>query len=212
MAEIVTTKDNAIATVKTDFYNDQEREYRILTLLQTCLGVIILTTIIFIVIHYPKPVFFNTNDSFQLFQEDSLDIPQFNDAEVLNWIIVTMRELFTFNYINVDQTLEVAQNFFDSRGLQGFYNLIKSNVNFQQVKNNRLIVTNSPLRSPNIVNSQVSGGRYIWEVNLPLRISFENSTFSNSITLNLKMYIVRVPNTEAESGIKITDFQPNITN
>ena len=205
---ILDTNEECLNVVeRQDYQKDYVPQKKIIIGMQIALCLILVGMFSYVFITYPQPAFFALTGEDQLFVEAPLNEPQLSDAQILNWVTAIGHDLFTFNYNNVDRNLENVANYFDRRGWQGFVDFLKQGPQIQRVKNDKLIVSSKPLRSPLLLKEIVSEGRYIWHIQAPILLVFENVNSSTQVNVTLDVFITRVPSTESSIGIKITSFK-----
>ena len=188
-----------------------EKDYKSFLVTIVCLQIIfILLAVGFIYYQFkliPEPVFFLANKYEQITESTPLEQPSMSNAEVINWITEAMRKTFSFNYKNIETRLLEAKPYFDERGFNKFLEILKKDLNIENVIEKKLIVSGRALEPPRIVREGIVNGRYTWQVILPFIIRYENEINNNILKPQFNIYVWRELEYTVPVGISITNFE-----
>ena len=118
---------------------------------------------------------------------------------------------YTFNYVNYRKALQDVRIYFTKDGYQYFLKALKDSNNLDAVIEKKMIVSAKPTGSPTILNKGVAkegpnAGVYLWYVEMPMEIYFQNESTPIRQSIILNMIIARVPTLDSPSGVGITSF------
>lgn len=204
----------ATDTIDVGLQKNYKADYATTIVILILMQIALLAALIFFTFYQvesaPRPVYFPAAANKQVIKPVPLDEPALNSAAILNWATEAVRVSFSFNYRSIQVHLAKVMPYFDQRGLDKFFSVIKADPNCSLVVADKLIVSIAVREAPKIVKEGKIENRYVWRVLLPMSIRYENATILRRADINIDMYIWRVPETESPIGIKITNLRVEI--
>lgn len=190
-------------TLHDNFYRDS---FNKVIMLITCIlaAIVLLASFsIYLYIEKPRPVTFYVNDGFRVQPKVSLEDPYVSAPDMLQWVNDVFSKVFNLDFIHYDEQLSAVRQYFTADGWRVFLNQVNNYASKDMVVNGRLFVTATPTGAPAIFRKQVLTGRYIWQVNVPLSITYTGGVSVRTNTMTLQVLVVRVPTDNNLSGLAI---------
>lgn len=128
---------------------------------------------------------------------------------LLNWCMVAVTNAYTIDFLNYEKSLDKLSEFFTKNGYQQFKNSLKASGRLKDIIDNKLIASAVVVDSPVILNEGKLGNNYLWDIQLPITITYQGASvdvYKQWLAVNL--VVKKVPTSEAKKGIgieKITD-------
>ncbi|MFN7097465.1 MAG: DotI/IcmL/TraM family protein, partial [Gammaproteobacteria bacterium] len=213
------TKQDALELVRlrNDFYRDNYRRLIAILLLLLVLMFAMSYWIYYLTSHRPAPRYFATNTAGGLIPLVPLGQPSMSDVALLNWANRAAQAAFTFNYVQLNQQLELAKDtYFTDTGGDAFMTALTNSGDLDAVTQGKFIVTSNASSAPEILargnmNAGTYKGHYAWVVSVPLQINYESvlENVASHRNINVQMTIVRTtvlidntaPNVDGLQGI-----------
>lgn len=198
----------ALVTLRDQFYRDGFHRIVLAFILSVASSAALLGMILYIWTHPPIPRYFPVSDAGRITRIQPLDKPKefSNDSTILQWTTKSAIASYTFNYVNYMQELQAASIFFTPRGWDNFLDALVSSNNLEAIKVRKFIVNAEAYGVPKIRRKGVMRGRYAWEIELKLMVTFRNEEAFNQQKLNIIMKIQRISSLNSPSGIGIDQF------
>lgn len=200
--------NNAIELVRmrNEFYRDNYR--RVLAILLFALMIIFLLVgaLVYVVTHPPAPKYFATNTSGRIVPLVPLDQPNLSTASLLQWANTAAVAAFTYNFVNFRAELQAASEFFTPEGWQAYLESLRTSNNLVAVRAKQLVVSAVATGAPVITQQGVVGGRYTWQVQMPMLVTYESPSQVTQQSLMVNMVITRVSTLDSPRGIGIAQF------
>ncbi len=196
-----------LVNLRNNFYRDNYRR-----LMLVCLGLIALTgSLIFWGLYErsnkPPAQYFATTYDGKLIPLIPLSQPSLTDNALLQWVTEAATASYTFNYVNYRKALQDVRIYFTKTGYQFFLKALSDSNNILAVQSKKLIVSAAPTGAPTILKEGVYNNEvYIWDVQLPMEITFRGATDIIRQNVILNMRITRVPTLESPSGVGIATY------
>lgn len=195
------TKKDALELVRlrNDFYRDNYRRLIAILLLLLVLMFAMSYWIYYLTSHRPSPRYFATNAAGGLIPLIPLGQPSISDIALQSWSVRAASAAFTFNYIQLNQQLEVAKDtYFTDTGGTAFMDALTSSGDLDAVTQGKFIVTSQPTGAPEILargamNTGAYKGHYAWVLRVPMQVNYESvlENISSHRNINVQMTIVR---------------------
>ena len=128
---------------------------------------------------------------------------------LLNWCMVAVTNAYTIDFLNYEKSLERISEFFTQNGYKQFKNSLNASGRLKDIIDNKLIASAVVVDSPVIINEGKLGNSYMWNIQLPIAITYQGESvevYKQWLAVNL--LVKKVPTSEAKKGIgieKITD-------
>lgn len=142
-----------------------------------------------------------------------LSKPNVDQAEIANFSLEAIRKLNTYDYINWVSQLNEAQFYFSSQGWKKYDEELQRVDTLKAVQARRMIVAVRPTGDVRLVKEgKTSAGIYVWQVEVPVRVSYTAHVDSsgqggNAQIGKVTLTISRVPTTENPRGIAIQVYK-----
>lgn len=133
-----------------------------------------------------------------------LERPIQSTNEVLSWATDAIVQAYTLSFANYQQQLSDYRNLFTEPGWAGFEQALENNKILDTVIKQKLVTRAVPAGAPVIVSQGITqGGRYGWQIQLQLIVTYESASGRNSQTINVDALVVRRPESENPRGLGI---------
>jgi intracellular multiplication protein IcmL len=76
----------------------------------------------------------------------------------------------------------------------------------EMVETNQQVLTAAPRSAPVLIKEGLVNGRYQWQVELPIVVTYQAGSQTRSDSLLLTLLIVRVPKLESPNGVGIEQW------
>jgi intracellular multiplication protein IcmL len=194
-----------LVKLRSNFYRDSYRKV-VMALLGAIVAIIILVgVVLFLVVSKPTPKYFATTDSGRIIPLIPLNQPNLSENNVLQWASKALISVYSFDFLHYQRSFQQNRQYFTAAGWQSFMNALEAAKTIETVKDRRLIVSAVLNGAPIISNQYVIGGRYTWEAQIPVLISYQGTTsYSDNLIVTLK--IQRVSTLDNKYGIGITEI------
>ncbi|MGD9153602.1 MAG: type IVB secretion system apparatus protein IcmL/DotI [Gammaproteobacteria bacterium] len=194
-----------LVKLRSNFYRDSYRKVTAALLGAIIIIIALAGIVIFLIVSRPTPKYFATTDSGRIIPLIPLDQPNLSESNVLQWASQALISIYSFDFLHYQRSFQENRKYFTASGWQSFMNALEQAKTIQTVKDQRLIVSAVLNGTPIISNQYIIGGRYTWEAQIPLLISYQGTnSYSDNILATLK--IQRVSTLDNQYGIGITEI------
>lgn len=171
---------------------------------------ILFTLVCFISLYFiaasKPPTVFNTWDGKQSHVLTTINEPILSSDKIQNWSNDALKNIFSFNFYNMDRKMAQNSVYFTPEGWSAFQNALASSEVLKNVREKSLEVWLTPLGSAKVVNRYVTGDYIIWSVEMPAIITYRGAAPVQSSRVLISTTIIRVPTTENPNGIEISQI------
>lgn len=189
------------------FYRDGYRNLVKIAILEgMAIVALILALAITIAVSRPQDRFFATTADGRLIRMVPLDQPNMNDAALISWAARAGSDVMTFGFHDYQRRLQESSSYFTRRGWQSFTEALDRSRVMEGVQQAQRVVTAAPKSAPVIEQQGFVDGIYRWVVNLPLIVTYQSGTATQSDTVNVQLVIVRVSTLDSASGVGIQQW------
>lgn len=190
------------------FYRDNYRRALFVLSVLVLINTILFVSIVYRYLHPQEPQYFATNPQYQLIKWRPLSDPDVSDRYVLQWVANAVQQAFALDYIHWRSQLQNASVNFTPNGWSWFIKALTSSGDLETLTKLNMVSNIEVTGAPRILNSSVLQGRYVWQVQLPMMITYTNPTMPKTINLPLKvvLMVVRVPVQDNPHHIAINQF------
>ena len=193
--------------VRNEFYRDG---YRSLLRLAVMQGIAILGLLgamyLVIQVHQPENRYFATTEDGRLVPMVPLNQPNLSSPALMSWVAQATTEVMTFGFNDYRRRLQEASRNFTRRGWESFTQALQKSRIIEMVEANQQVLTAAPQGAPILVSEGLVAGRYQWEVELPMILTYQSGSKSRSDKLLVTLVIVRVPRLESPNGVGIEQW------
>lgn len=197
-----------LVLMRNAFYRDNYQRARFALILAVLLNLFLLAAVVYKYLNPPEPQYFPTNPKYQLIQWHPLSDPIMNNNQVLQWTVQAVRQAFSLDFIHWRDQLQQASSNFTPSGWHWFLRAFKKSGNLTSLVNLSMVSNASITGSPVIQLQEVLNGRYIWEIELPVMVSFTNIKRTINMPLKVTVIVERVPVQSNPQRIAINQFLP----
>lgn len=193
--------------VRNEFYRDG---YRTLLRLAIMQGFVILGLIVsfYVMVQNSKPenLFFATTEDGRLVPMVPLNEPNLSAPALMSWTAQAATEVMTFGFNDYRRRLQEASRNFTRRGWESFTQALQRSRIIEMVEQKQQVVTAAPLGAPIIVSEGLTAGRYQWQIQVPLVLTYQSGAMTRSDKLLVTLVVVRMPRLESPNGIGIEQW------
>lgn len=197
-----------LVVLRNQFYRDN---YHKMMIVAWGLFVIIVALVGYIFVQkeaQPKPTFFATENTGRLVEITPLNQTNFlSDNAVVAWGVEAATASYTFNFANYREALQNLREYYTQKGFNDMLNALKNSTNLAAVKKKKFVVSAILDGEPKVLKKGVSSkGIYIWQVQVPIRITFQNNKQVIDQKSLITMLITRISTLETPKGIGVNQF------
>jgi intracellular multiplication protein IcmL len=197
----------AKVVVRNEFYRDGYRNLLRLALIQS-LVIIGLIGVLFAIVQSRQPEnrFFATTEDGRLVPMVPLNEPNLSAPALMSWTAQAATEVMTFGFNDYRRRLQEASRNFTRRGWESFTQALQRSRIIEMVEASQQVVTAAPKGAPIIVSEGLSAGRYQWQIQMPLVLTYQSGSRTRSDSLLVTLVVVRVPRLESSNGVGIEQW------
>ncbi|MAQ70802.1 MAG: type IV secretion protein IcmL [Alphaproteobacteria bacterium] len=200
-------KGLASVIVRNEFYKDGYRALRTLALIQGAIILVLIFVLFFVFTTKDTDyVYFATTEDGRLVPMTALNEPNLSKPALMSWVAQAATETMTFNFRDFRKSLQEASRHFTRQGWASFTQALQNSGIIETVQNNKQVVSAAPLSAPVIVQEGIVDGRYQWNVEMPMTVTYEAGSQSRSDTFLIRFVVVRVPKLESPNGVGIEQW------
>lgn len=193
--------------VRNEFYRDGYRSLLRLAMLQGIVILGLLGAMYFVIqVHQPENRYFATTEDGRLVPMVALNEPNMSTPALMSWVAQAATEVMTFGFNDYRRRLQESSRNFTRRGWESFTQALSRSRIIEMVEANQQVVTAAPQGAPIIVSEGLVAGRYQWEVQMPLILTYQSGARTKTDNLLVTLIIVRVPRLESPNGIGIEQW------
>lgn len=165
-----------------------------------------LSFLIFFMNQIVPPVYVPVDNEMRYFPPTPLNLHDKSDSDIQTYTMTSIKDLFSYDYINYNEQLLKHQNKFTSNGWKSFIENMKKSFILDSVQENKWISSFKNTNPPKIVKKAIDNdGKAYWLVELDGINSFIGNIQRNeNVTIRLK--IKRESTLVNENGIGIDSF------
>lgn len=193
--------------VRNEFYRDGYRSLLRLATLQGFVILGLLGAMYFVIqVHQPENRYFATTEDGRLVPMVPLNEPNMSTPALMSWVAQSATEVMTFGFNDYRRRLQESSRNFTRRGWESFTQALSRSRIIEMVEANQQVVTAAPQGAPIIVSEGLVAGRYQWEVQMPLILTYQSGARTRTDNLLVTLIVVRVPRLESANGIGIEQW------
>lgn len=194
--------------VRNEFYRDGYRTLLRLALIQIVIIVLLVGAMFYVInIHQPEDRYFATTEDGRLIPMVALNQPNLSAAALASWVAQASTEIMTFGHNDYQRRLQESSRHFTRRGWQGFTKAIESANTISTISKNQQVVTAAPRGAPVIVSEGTVNGRYEWQVQFPLVLTYQSGAKTQNKPVIVNAKVVRVSRLESPNGVAFEYWQ-----
>lgn len=201
-----------------NFYQDQYRRAVFATAFITLTNLICVFLIIFLLLQKPADTYIPADyaavpstslaiSDYLITPKFPLDLPNFHEDEMNQWVLNTVIKLFTYDVQAYPQELRSNQNFFLPEAQNEYLTILHNLAPLGEYTQKEVIVsTVSPKGAPTTYDQGVASGRYFWVFDMPIDVQFSGSVVLPSQSMTLRIVVVRTSMENDVYGVKIASI------
>ena len=194
--------------VRNEFYRDGYRNMLRVVVAQAVIIILLVCSLFYVIhIHQPQNRYFATTEDGRLVPMISMNQANLSEPALMSWVAQSVSEVMTFGFSDYRRRLQEASRNFTKRGWESFTKALDQSGILDSVKENRQVLTTIPSGAPVLLQEGLDEtGRYFWQVEIPIAITYEAGSKRRSDNLVVRLIIVRVPRLESPYGIGIEQW------
>ncbi len=120
--------------------------------------------------------------------------PLGENALVIYWTQLAVEQMFNYDYVHYRATIEMVRKYFTAEGHANFVKALVDSKNLETVTARSAVVVPSITDEIKIVKTYVYADHYAWDLEVPLRLTYESTMDAEPLVQNLlaRMSIGRV--------------------
>lgn len=194
--------------VRNEFYRDGYRNMLRVVVAQAVIIILLVCSLFYVIhIHQPENRYFATTEDGRLVPMISMNQANLSKPALMSWVAQSVSEVMTFGFSDYRRRLQEASRNFTKKGWESFTKALDQSGILDSVKENRQVLTTIPSGAPVLLEEGLDQtGRYFWQVEIPIAITYEAGSKRRSDNLVVRLVIVRVPRLESPYGIGIEQW------
>ena len=188
------------------FYRDGYRKSMSALLLSLTVNLALMAIIVFQFMSKPAPVYFATQTNGSLIEIQPLTEPLIAQETLLTWATRAAVTAYSFNFVDWQNDLNNAQQYFTATGFKNFVDALKASGNLDTVVAKRLVVQATVVDVPRIIQQGLIQGRYAWKIQIPMLVKYTSASENLRQPILVTILVARVPTTQYPQGIAIAQF------
>jgi intracellular multiplication protein IcmL len=193
--------------VRNEFYRDGYRTVLRIAVIEAVIILGLLFMMFFVVSNSkPQSVYFATTNDGRLVPMVALNEPNLSTPALMSWSAQAATEVMTFGFNDYRRRLQEASRNFTRTGWASFTGALDKSRILEMVQQNQQVVTAAPRSAPVLISEGMSNGRYQWQVEIPMVITYQAGSQTRADNLIVTLLIVRVSKLESPNGVGIEQW------
>jgi intracellular multiplication protein IcmL len=193
--------------IRNEFYRDG---YRTLLRIAVIEAMIILALVgaMYLIVQSKRAEnrYFATTEDGRLVPMVPLSEPNLSTPALMSWSAQAATEVMTFGFNDYKRRLQAASRNFTKLGWISFTNALDKARIIEMVESNQQVVSAAPSSAPILISEGLVNGRYQWQVQVPLVVTYQAGASTRSDQLTVDLLLVRVPKLESPNGVGIEQW------
>jgi len=192
--------------LRNNFYRDNYRRLVISTLICLLIIIILSGLIFYMITHQATPKYYASAADGRIIELVPLNRPNQSNQTILDWSTEAAVAAYTLDFVNYQQQLQNASNYFTSNGWKQFQAELVKSKNLDAIKQEHLISHAVATGTAVIVDQFWMNDQYTWRVQMPMLVSLESPGRRIPQALLVTLLVTRVSTLDNPKGIAITSF------
>ncbi len=193
--------------VRNNYYRDGYRMLLNVAVIESFVIIALVSALVLVLVGVrPQTYFFATTEDGRLIPIVALDQPNLSAPAIVSWTAQATSETMTFGFHDYRRRLQEASRHFTRRGWESFTRALQTSGIIDAITTNRQVITATPRGAPTLISEGIVNGRYEWQIEVPMLISYEYGSGSKQSQLTLRLLVVRVPQLENANGVGIEQW------
>lgn len=151
----------------------------------------------------PEPKYFLTDGQGRLRELVPLNQPNTSKQAVTNFATEAVLAVNSIDFANITKQFSDAKRYFTQNGWTEFFGQFQSQGNLEALQTGLFVVTSGVTAPPNLDTEGEMLGRHYWDVEIPITVRWRSEKVNRVYAMNVRVRVVRVPETESETGIAV---------
>ena len=186
------------------------RDNRYLTIGICCLAILVtLTSIIALslALREDKTSYFAVTPDLRIQELVPLKEPTVTDTGLRDWVARTVSSTLSINFLNWKEQLSSVSDSYTKECFEQVFKNLDASGNLKYVVDKRLSCAAIISKPPVIIQRGLLQGTYVWDLQVPVRVTFESSSrVENAMDWVVSVRVTRVASTRNALGIAISQF------
>lgn len=168
---------------------------------------LLLVLVLVLALSRPEPVYFGMSQDLKLLPMTPLSEPVMNEAALKSWVAEAVTRSFNLDYLNWQRQLSEVRGAYTRRAFTRFALSLDKEGHLPLLKQQRALMHAVVRGTPIITRSGVVRGALVWEMELPVLVTYETSVgriSTNAVTVVCQ--VTRVPVTDCPRGVAISSL------
>jgi intracellular multiplication protein IcmL len=206
-AEVEMLKTVGSVIVRNEFYRDGYRTLLRIAVIEAMVILALVGAMYFVIsVHQPENRYFATTEDGRLVPMVALSEPNLSVPALMSWSAQAATEVMTFGFNDYKRRLQQASRSFTRLGWVSFTAALEKSRIIEMVEANQQVVSAAPASAPILISEGVINGRYQWQVQVPLVVTYQAGSSVRDDRMMVTMLIVRVPKLESPNGVGIEQW------
>lgn len=193
--------------IRNEFYRDGYRSLLRIAIIEAIVIIGLIGAMFFVIqVHQPENRYFATTEDGRLVPMVALNEPNLSIPALLSWSAQSATEVLTFSFNDYKRRLQEASRNFTRVGWSSFTAALEKARILDMVEENRQVVSAAPTSAPVLVEEGLVNGRYQWQVQIPMVITYQAGSAIRTDRQLITIVIVRVPKLESPNGVGIEQW------
>lgn len=193
--------------VRNEFYRDGYRTLLKVALLEAVVIIGLILAMFYVIqVHQPENRYFATTSDGRLVPMVALNEPNLSTPALMSWAAQAATETMTFGFHDYRRRLQESSRNFTRIGWASFTTALEKSRIMEMVEANQQVLTASPRSAPILVSEGVVNGRYQWQVEMPMVVTYQAGSQTRADNLVITLLIVRVSRLESPNGVGIEQW------
>ena len=154
----------------------------------------------------PTPTYFATTPEGKIFRMESLNRPYLNQKQLYQWAVEGAVASYTFDFVNYQKDILDAKPYYTEAGFQSLLSALNSAGTLETIQTKKLVSTAVATGAPITRREGVQNDRYYWELQFPMKVTYQSASEVLPQNLIVTINISRVPVSENPKGVGITSI------
>lgn len=167
--------------------------------------ILLLVFMLFAVIqmHRPEDLYYIQSTDGELIQMDALKEPNLSVKALVSWSSQAATEVMTFGFNDYRRRFQESSRNFTPLGWESFYKGMERSKILNNVEENQQYIIAAPAGPAILVAQGFNKGRYEWQVQVPLVITYQAQAAISSEWMLITMTLVQLQQADGASGVGI---------
>lgn len=206
-AEMDVLRSVGSVIVRNEFYRDGYRSILRIAVIEAMIILSLIVAMYFIILsREPENRYFATTEDGRLVPMVPLSEPNLSVPALMSWTAQATTEVMTFGFNDYKRRLQQSSRNFTRLGWVSFTSALEKSRIIEMVEANQQVVSAAPASAPVLLSEGVVNGRYQWQVQVPLVVTYQAGASVRSDKMMITLLLVRVPKLESPNGVGIEQW------